>query len=76
MINPAKLMKVKNAWDTFTRNHPKFPMFLTAAQNSGIQEGTIIEITITSPEGKTISTNVKITESDAALLREMTDMVQ
>ena len=30
MINPMKLMKIKNAWSRFAANHPKFPLFLIA----------------------------------------------
>ena len=45
MINPMKLMKIKNAWSRFAANHPKFPLFLNAIVKKGIQEekkGTII----------------------------------
>lgn len=61
------VMKLKGAWDKFTRNHPKFPAFLNAAKSKGIVEGTVIGITITGPEGETITTNVKVTESDLEL---------
>lgn len=76
MINPAKLLKMKSAWDTFTRNHPKFPLFLKAMQQSAIEEGTIIEITVTTPEGKTLNTNVKLTGSDMELFRDLTDLAK
>lgn len=74
MINPAKLFKIKSYWDRFTQNHPKFPQFISAVQSTGIAEGTIIEINITTPEGRTLSTNVKITEADKEMLRELTEL--
>ena len=56
-MNPMALLKMKKAWDTFSGNHPRFPAFLQAVQNTGIREGTIIEVTITTPEGKSMTTN-------------------
>lgn len=74
MFNPAKLLKLKNAWDTFTKNHPKFPKFLEALHKSSIEEGTIIEINVKSASGQTICTNVKLTQSDMELFHELSDM--
>jgi len=74
MLNPAKLLKLKGAWDTFTKNHPKFPLFLNAVSKSGLPEDSIIEINITNPSGQTFSTNVKITKSDRELFDTLSDM--
>ena len=42
-MNPMALMQIKGMLDTFKKNHPKVPMFFSAAaQNIG--EGSIIEI--------------------------------
>lgn len=71
-MNPGRLFKLKNAWDTFTRNHPKFPCFLEAVSKQGLKEGTIVEITVTTPEGKKISSNVKLQASDILLYQELT----
>lgn len=74
MMNPARLFKLKGAWDKFTQNHPKFPLFINALRNSGMEEGTLIEINITTPEGKLISTNIKVTQSDKELLADLTEL--
>ena len=42
-INPMKLLELKNLWSAFTRRHPKFPQFISAVQQAGISEGTVIE---------------------------------
>ena len=72
-MNPMMLMQIKGMLDEFKRNHPKVPMFFSAAAQS-IGEGSIIEITVTSPDGKKICTNMKITESDLRLVEQMKSM--
>lgn len=76
MLNPAKLLKFKGAWDTFTYNHPKFPKFLDAVHNKAMYEGTVIEITVTTPSGETISSNIKLTGSDLDLFSELKDLAK
>lgn len=68
------IMQLKGAWDTFTANHPKFPMFVKAVMNKGIKEGTIIEVTITDPEGNPINTNIKVTASDLQLFETLKNL--
>lgn len=74
MMNPAKVFQIKNAWDRFTANHPKFPRFLQAAAQASIDEGTIIEIKITKPDGDSIASNVRLTAEDMELFRELKDL--
>jgi hypothetical protein len=64
-------MKVKEAWDTFSRNHPKFMPFVHAVGREAITDGTIIEIKVTSPQGKEYNTNMKITQSDLDLFEQI-----
>jgi len=73
-MNPAAIFKIKGAWDKFSANHPKFPGFLQAAGNGMVEEGSVIDIKITSADGKTIATNVKLTAEDMelfAMLKEL-----
>ncbi len=71
MINPAMILKYKQAKEAFVKNHPKFPQFLSAVNRDAIEEGTIIEINVTTKEGKTLSSNIKLKESDIELLHEL-----
>ncbi|MBQ7429015.1 MAG: hypothetical protein IJV29_05060 [Butyrivibrio sp.] len=71
MVNPMGLFQLKSLWDKFRENHPKFPMFLSALQKNGIKEGTIIEITITEPDGEKIQSNIKISASDLELFEQL-----
>jgi hypothetical protein len=76
MINPAKLFKMKSMWERFVENHPKFPQFMNAVQSNGITEGSVIEITVTTPDGKNISTNVRITASDKEMFTELGELTK
>ena len=48
-MNPASIMKMMKAKNTFTANHPKFVSFLQYAFGSGIPADSVIEITVTKP---------------------------
>ena len=70
-MNPLALLKAKKSWETFCGNHPRFPAFLQAVQSAGIQEGTIIEVSVTTPEGRTMTTNVRLTASDMQAFEDL-----
>ena len=69
-MNLGNLMQLKKSWATFTRNHPKFPKFLQAA-GTAVKEDTLIEIKITTAEGKVIETNLKVKASDIELVKNL-----
>ena len=69
-MNLGGLFQLKNSWAAFTRNHPKFPKFLQAA-GASITPDTIIEIKVTTPEGKKIETNLKVRQSDIDLVKNL-----
>ena len=70
-INPMKLLELKNLWNAFTKRHPKFPQFLSSVQQAGIPEGTIIEVQITSPDGKTFTSNMKVNSEDIDAVKSL-----
>ena len=73
-INPLKLLQLKDAWEQFQTRHPKFPAFLNAAAGTSLEEGTIIDVTITSPNGRQIGTNLKLNAEDLQLLQELKEL--
>ena len=73
-MNPMDLMKIMSAKNRFQANHPKFVAFLKAAFAGGIQEGTILELTVTKPDGEKMTTNLKVQPSDLKLLNELRNM--
>lgn len=75
MMNPMALMQMKGLLDKFKNNHPKVPMFFNAAAHS-IGEGSIIEIAVTSPDGKKICTNMKVNAEDLQLVEQLKNMAK
>ena len=72
--NPAALFQIMNLWSRFQKNHPKFPKFLSAVVQNGIREGSIIEIKVTTAEGESFDSNLKITADDMDLIRQLKNM--
>lgn len=73
-MNPSAIMQVMGAWNEFKGNHPKFPAFLDALKRQGIKEDTIIEISITDPNGTKLETNIKVKKSDLELFASLREM--
>ncbi len=70
----AMIQKLKTSMDTFRNNHPKFPLFLNAVSKEALMEGTIIEITVTTPQGKNYCTNVKLKPEDMELMESIKNL--
>lgn len=68
------MWKLKTMWDKFTRNHPKFPMFVNAVKQKGVPEGTVIGLSVIYSDGEKMETNLKITEEDLELFKELSQM--
>ena len=73
-MNPAILMKIMSAKNTFTANHPKFVAFLNAVFKNGIEEGTIIEIKVQKPGQEAVTSNIKVLQSDLELLQSIREL--
>ncbi len=71
-MNPMALMKMKGLFDRFKANHPKVPMFFNAASKV-VGEGSIIEINITTADGKNLCTNMKVLPEDIELINQLKD---
>lgn len=73
-MNPASIMKVMSAKAQFERNHPKFSAFLKAVFSRPIEEGTVIEFTVTRPGEEPVTSNIKIQQSDLELLEVLKEL--
>lgn len=76
MLNPASIMKLINAKNKFAANHPKVIKFLNAVYSKGIEEGTVIEITVKKPGQDAMTTNFKVQQADLELLQELHQIVK
>ena len=72
--NPGNIMKLMSSYGTFSKNHPKFAAFLNAVVSRGVDEGAVIEITITNPGEVPMTTNMRVQASDLELLDELKNM--
>ena len=59
----AKMQELKNHLTRFQANHPKFPMFLKAVSKDALMEDSIIDINVTTPDGRKYETNLKVKET-------------
>lgn len=73
-MNPAILMNLMSAKNTFANNHPKFVAFLTTVFKDKIEEGTIIEISVQKPGQEKITSNIKVQQSDLDLLQSLMEL--
>lgn len=74
MFNPAMLFQAKNMWERFQNNHPKFPRFLQVVGNEYMQEGTVIEISVTKADGENLTSNIKLNKEDMDLISMIKNM--
>lgn len=60
----AMIQKLKGCMERFRMNHPKFPLFLNAVSQEALIEGAVVEITVTTPQGKNYCSNLKLKQED------------
>ena len=76
-MNPMNLLQLKPAWDQFRSNHTKLIQFIKAsAREDVMDEGTLIEINIKTSAGKSLSSNIRVRQSDLEFLRALKDIAQ
>lgn len=73
-MNPMDFLQIKKKIDTFKNNHPKFISFMQNVGREGIREGSVLEITVTSPEGASHTANIRVTADDMELLNTIRDL--
>lgn len=72
--NPAAILQMMNLWSRFQNNHPKFPKFLSAVVRNGIREGSIIEIKVTTADGESFDSNLKVNADDMEMIEQIKNL--
>lgn len=72
--NPSAIFQMMNLWSRFQKNHPKFPKFLEAVSRNGIKEGSIIEIRVTTVEGESFDSNLKVSADDMEMIEQIKNL--
>lgn len=75
-MNPASIMNLLSAKAQFENNHPKFMAFAKSVFSRPLEEGTIIEISVTRPGEEPVTANIKVQQSDLELLNELKDLTK
>lgn len=73
-MNPASMIKLMNAKARFEKNHPKFMAFLKTVFSRQVEEGTIVEVTVTRPGEAPVTANIRLRQSDIELLTEWQEL--
>ncbi len=69
-MNPVAAIKYLNLLNRFKANHPKLPQFIKAAGTIADVD-TVVEMTVTTSEGKKIVANIKLTADDLRIIDEI-----
>ena len=72
-MNPMMFMQLQQRIQTFQQDHPKFVPFLMAIKDNALQEGTVLGVTVTTPDGRKIESNIKLTAGDIETFKMMSD---
>ncbi|MCM1049710.1 MAG: hypothetical protein NC433_14935 [Clostridiales bacterium] len=73
--NPTAIFQMMNLWNRFKQNHPKFPRFIGAVYQNGIKEGSIIEINVTTADGQSLNSNLKLSAEDMELIEQFKELM-
>ena len=74
MVNPMALMQLRPLFEAFRDRHPKFVQFFGYA-GKDLREGSLLEISVTAPDGKKTVTNIRVTEEDLALVEQLRQLL-
>ena len=72
-MNPMMFMQLQQRIQTFQQDHPKFVPFIMAIKDNALQEGTVLGVTVTTPDGRNIESNIKLTANDIETIKMMSD---
>lgn len=73
-MNPASILKLMSAKAQFEGSHPKFMAFVKKVFSRPMEEGTVVEITVTAPGGDPLTANIKVQQSDLELFAELREL--
>ena len=75
-MNPMNFLQMKSALDGFRKRHPKVVQFVQTMAKNGIRKDSVIEITVTTPEGESYQANMKVMQEDLELISRLRELQQ
>lgn len=73
-INPMEILKLKGTLDGFNSRHPKLICFLRDV-GPKIDAGSVLELSVTGPNGEKTKTNIRVAQEDKELLESLAQLV-
>ena len=70
-MNPMMLMQLQQRIQTFQQEHPKVLPFFMAIKDNALEEGAVIAMKVTTKDGKTLESNIKLTANDVETINLM-----
>ena len=69
-----QMLRARQAWNVFKRNHPKVPVFMDNVNRRGYEEGMEIAIAVRYPDGEEFKSGIRVNASDMEMLGLMQSM--
>ncbi len=73
-INPMDMMKIGERLRIFRSQHPRVGSFFQDVRANAIAPGAVIEMKVTSVEGKEYVCNIKVTQEDLETISTLGQM--
>ena len=73
-VKPTDLLKLKKRLKTFEQQHPKMPAFIKQVEQHALVPGAVVELKVTTPEGKDYVTNIRLTPEDVETFRILNEL--
>ena len=67
----GSIFTLKQSWNRFCADHPKFPEFLLAVKNRGLTENTELTFVVTYPDGQNMKAGVRLKPSDVETFEKL-----
>lgn len=74
MTNPMKLLHFKSELHAFEQRHTKFIRYIDRVQKLAVKD-SVVDMTVTDPEGKSLRANIRLTEEDVQMLAELKEFL-
>jgi len=63
-FNPMAMLQMKERLNIFNQDHPRVMPFFNAVGSNALREGSVLELKVTTPEGKEYITNLRLNAND------------
>ena len=74
-MNPSKLVRLKAEWEGFSARHPKLIRYFETLAKREVVPGTVLEVTVTEPDGTPLHANARLSEEDADFLADLQELL-